>query len=320
MGCNRAVRAMRRLASALLLALVPVAAHAMTLATVSLPELFAAADHVAIVDVVGRRVLEDGCGVVTLGRVAHALKGVETETLEFGYLAAYEPGQRYLLFLTRRGRVWARIMSTSGFIAAGEKEYRTRCAAVHTASEVMHYGFGVVKIVRSGAFAGDWAALLPREGVRVGTTLTCKIHDTPEFTWRRDFVSAAESDIVRALVATAGNDTADLKTRPLMAGHDVTFRNASGADVVVFARQYRSRNYNRDDTSIAKDRPDRAEMVRVPARGTATLRVRDFDGGSVTWAARPLTSKVDMCAGGIELACAADAFEVDLARGQCPAR
>jgi hypothetical protein len=311
---------MRRLVIALLLVLIPVAAHGLVLATVSLSDLFAAADHVAIVDVVGRRVLEDGCGVVSVGRVAHALKAVDTETLEFGYHGWHEPGQRYLLFLTRRGRVRARIMSTSGFVPPAEKEYRTRCATVHTVSEVMYYGFGAVKIVRSPAFAGDWAALLPREGVRVGTTLTCKIHDQPEFTWRRDFVSAAESEIVRALLAAAGNDTADLKTRPMMAGHDVTFRNASDEDVAVFARQYDSRNYNRDDTSIAKDRPNRAAIVQVPARGAATLRLRDFDGGSVTWSARPLTSEVEMCAGGIELPCAADAFEVDLARGQCPAR
>jgi hypothetical protein len=290
---------------ALLLVIIPVAAHGRVLPTVSLSDLFAASDHVAIVDVIGRRALEDGCGVISVGRVTHALKGVDTETLEFGYHGGYQPGQRYLLFLTGRGR---------------EKESRARCAAVHTASAVMYHGLGAVQIVRSPAFAGDWAALLPREGVRVGTTLACKIHDQPEFTWRRDFVSAAQSDVVRALLASAGTHAVELKTRAMLAGHDVTFLNASDEDVAVFVRQYHSRNYNRDETSMAKDRPDRAEMVPVPARGAATLTVRDFYGGTVIWSARPLTSERDLCAGGIELACAADAFDVDLARGQCTAR
>jgi hypothetical protein len=297
---------MIRLMIALLFALIPVAADGRVLATVSLPDLFAAADHVAIVDVVSRRVLEEGCGVVSVGGVAHALKGVHTDTIEFGYHAWYQSGRRYLLFLSKRGQ-------------AGAQD-TTPCAAVQTAPEVMYYGIGSVEIVRSPAFAGDWTALLPREGVRVGTTLTCKIHDQPEFTWRRDFVSAAESDVVRALLAAAGSDAAALKTRSMMAGHDVTFRNASHEDVAVFVRQYHSRNYNRDETSIAKDRPDRATMVPVPARGAATLRVRDFFGGSVIWSARAVTSERDLCAGGIELPCAADAFEVDLAPGQCPAR
>jgi hypothetical protein len=273
---------------------------------VSLPDLFAAADHVAVVDVVARRVLEQGCGVVTVGGVAHALKGVHAKTIEFGYHGWYQPGRRYLLFLSKRGRAGAQVT--------------TPCVAVHTAPEVMYGGIGSVEIVRSPAFAGNWAALLPREGVRVGTTLTCKIHDQPEFTWRRDFVTAAESDVVRALLAVAGSDAAALKTRSMMAGHDVTFRNASDDDVAVFVRQYHSRNYNRDEASIAKDRPDRAEMVPVPARGAATLRVGDFSGGSVIWSARPFASERELCAGGIELPCAADTFDVDVAPGQCRAR
>src|SRR5687768_6916636 len=118
---------MRRIAVALLVLLVPAAAHATTLATVSLPEMFAAADYVAVVDIVGRRMLPDGCGAIAVGRVAHPLKGIDAEALEFGYHALYEPGQRYLVFLTRPGRVWARINSTSSFIAQAESDYRKRC-------------------------------------------------------------------------------------------------------------------------------------------------------------------------------------------------
>lgn len=307
---------MRRLALAFLVVLAPAAAHATTPATASLPEMFAAADYVAVVEIIGRRTLADNCGVVARGRVIRSLKGAPSEVLEFGYQTRAESGHRYLLFLTRPG------ITTTNPFAHAASEYRRRCAPVHTVNEVIHDGRGAMPIEKAAAFGGDWAVRLPREGVRVGATVICKIHDTPEFSWRRDFVDVLESDIVELLqgLTTAGEQNTLPRHAAPSETHHVTLRNASDADVVVFLRQYRATNYHRDDTSVAKDRPDRAELVRVPGRGNITLTLRDFNGGSVAWSARPLTSEGDMCTGSIELTCAGYAFEISLAPDGCFAR
>src|SRR5262245_41630624 len=299
----------------LVVVVVPPAAQATTLKMVSLAELFAAADYVAVVDIVDRRLLPDQCGAVSVGRVVHWLKGPQPEALEFGYYKYFDRGQRYLLFLTRPDHPWVRLNSTNPFAIRAEREFRTRCAPVHTFNEVMHGGRGALRIDRSAAFGGDWAVRLPRNGLTVGATVTCKTHDTPEFIG----MAALESDIVQVLRGFAIG--AEYTTPPPVTDrspeHDVTFRNASDADVVVFVRQYRTSNDDRDDTSVAKDRPDRAELVVVPQHGGRSLRLREFDGSSVTWSARPLTAERDSCSGGIALTCAAPAFEVSVSPDRC---
>lgn len=84
---------MKAIVGVMLMVLVPAVAHGTTLATLSLADLLLNADHVAVVEVMGRRVLADDCGAISRGRVVHALKGAQAACAGSPVEVTFVPGR-----------------------------------------------------------------------------------------------------------------------------------------------------------------------------------------------------------------------------------
>lgn len=118
----------------LLLLSLGTAASATTFARVTLDELYAPADFVAII-----RVLEGGvlsrdaseCGVKYRAQVVETIKGVALpKTIEFGRNIGYEIGTWYMVFLSLKGDPFNPMLSTNSDAIRERVERERSCAVV----------------------------------------------------------------------------------------------------------------------------------------------------------------------------------------------
>jgi len=263
---------MRRLLVLLGLLACPTAAEATTLPTVAIERLFAAADHVAVVEVIDSTPIvaatpvtgtDRACGAISRGRVVQSLKGAHGSVIEFGYAMFHKPGQRYLLFLTGPGRVWQELVSTNGAAINAEREYRRACASVLTVNEVMQLGVGALPIERPAVFGGDWAVLLPHEDVSIPTGLPCRAADAPPYSGGRHFMWVPEARLVDLLRSLDARLASVEEAAAVSRSATVRFYNTLRFEAVVYARLHSGSRCITAPAIVKQQRPQGAEMVLV---------------------------------------------------------
>lgn len=146
-------------------------------------ELFNEADMVAIVQVVDGQVIgkfENSCGAKYKARVIRRFKGNDTEYIYFGHFQGYEIGGRYLLFLTKPGRDYHPLMSTNSHAMKDEREHMKKCSSLLTANQIMHSGYGALKIMSTGEYKYKEAVAVPNKYVVFPETVPRKYADLGE--------------------------------------------------------------------------------------------------------------------------------------------
>ena len=305
----------------------PAVVEATTLSTVAIEHLFAAADHVAVVEVIDSTPIvaatavlgsDRPCGAISRGRVVHSLKGAHGNVLEFGYAMFYQPGQRHLLFLTRPGRVWQDLLSTNGAIINAEREYRRACAAVLTANEVMQLGVGALPIERPAVFGGDWAVRLPHEDVSIPIGLPCREADAPPYSGGRHFLWVPEARLVDLLRSLGPRLPSVEEAAPSLSA-TVRVYNTLPFEAVVYARVHSGSTCMTTPEVLKQQRPQRAEMVLVEPGREATLTIHILWARMLVWSIRPATAVDVICEDAADIARGRE-LRIELTAGNCAAR
>ena len=182
---------------------IPRAAFGMSLAPISLEELFREADIVAIVQVSEGHLLGEGessCGARYKGRVEHLFKGAQEYYIDFGHYHGYGPGGRYLLFLTRRKDEFMEffaMMSKNAEATAFVADFNKRCEPVLSPNRVMHGGTGAMKF-KSLQPTADFV-LIPTRLIPVPESLKRIKAEALDASSYEDAVWVKEEDLVQYL-------------------------------------------------------------------------------------------------------------------------
>lgn len=146
-----------------------VSCQATTLSRVTLAELTMHSDIVVYVEIVAGKVLpiaqvKEGalpCGAEYEGMVLKTLKGDAGSTLRFGYYAGYGIGNRMVLFLNRKDKLFEPLDSSNSMSMQAMDAQQKACQAHWPVLLVNHSGIGALKVEPSAAFDYRDAVLVP---------------------------------------------------------------------------------------------------------------------------------------------------------------
>lgn len=156
--------------------LVALSGNATTLSRVSLAELTAHSDLVVYVEVIsGKRIADQQskegpvfCGAEYEGKILKTLKGdAGTAPLRFGYYTGYGIGNRLVLFLNTKDKLYEPLESSNSMMMHALYVQQVKCSPVWPGLLVNHSGVGALKVGASPAFDYQDAVLVPGRHVKM---------------------------------------------------------------------------------------------------------------------------------------------------------
>jgi hypothetical protein len=248
---------------------------------------------------------------MTRGRVVRSLKGAHGSVLDFGYYKSYQPGERYMIFLTKPGRSWGRLDSTNSWDQNTRLEYRQSCAVVHTANEVMQFGLGALAVERPLELGGERAVRVMRDMVTIPADLPCREVQLAPRRSRAD-VWVPEARLVDFLRSLGAGDAAASERAW---GAEIRFHNQLPFAVVLSVHQHRFAACD----GVFRDQPAKSETIAVEAGRDALRTFSELAGWAVVWSVRAADRAETICEGIADLTRSRPSLRIELASTGCAA-